>query len=167
MGRRYTDEEKARVRVVLASNEGNVYKTAQDTGILRETIQLWKKKWEKDGVPEVIEKLTGEIVDSYVFDAERVRNITIIELEKRVRAGEISTKELIIAFGVLEDKITRAKGLNRNVKTVIHEMPDVRALGESLGKFLQEAIEAAKERHQDIIEVNADVAVQKALSEKN
>lgn len=159
----YSDEEKARILLILRTNDGNISKTARETLVPRETIKAWKKVWDTDGVPFHIEELTGTIVMDYVSDAERVRDLALVELEKRVKEGAVNVKDLYMMFGILEDKITRAKGLaTKRVETVV-ELPDIKELSQQLGSFIQGAISAASQRKRDIELSDGEQAVRLAL----
>jgi len=160
----YSDEEKAKVRFVLASNDGNLAKTARDTGISRDTIKSWNKIWLEEGTPEKYAKLEENYLNNYVADAERVRNLALKELELMIRKDDVKFRDLIVAFGILEDKITRAKGLATNRIETVVQMPDLKELGTQLGSFIQEALEAAKDRRREIVEVDSDIVVKKALT---
>lgn len=168
MARRFTDEEKAKTKVILDANNGNVAKTAREMGISRETVQKWKQKWDKEGLPEQVTELLAITADQYLQDCERVRNLTLQELEARIRQQDsklVTTRDLIVAYGILEDKIARTKGSDiKRTETVVH-MPDVKELGSNLGKFIAASLEAARERQQTLNTVNTEIAVQRALEQ--
>lgn len=164
--RKYTNEDKARVVVALSANDDNVYRTAKDLGIPRETVKHWKKLWDETGVPNEIGILTETITIDYISDMERIRDMTLREIEDRIRIGgeNVKTKDLIVMFGILEDKITRARGLaTKRVETVV-EMPDVRELGSQLGTFIRASLETAYERRREIVELDSQQAIKLALT---
>ena len=152
MGRRYTNEEKARVRYLLELSDWNVRRTAADTGVPRETIANWKRLWQNGGTPEAIENIAVEIATDYIADAEYVRDAALRRLRQRVDDPEITTKDLYTMYGILTDKIDRAKGLVTKNQKVVVEMPDLKELGTQLGTFLAGALSAAQQRQGEIIE---------------
>ncbi len=164
MSRRYTDEDKARVIVVLATNNNNVYRTAKDMGIPRETIKKWNADWKRDGIPEHLLSLSEQAATGYLFDAERLRDKALRVLESKVDEGDVNTKDLYTMFGILDDKITRARSLTKpnKTETTIH-MPDLKELTEKLGSYVMASVEAAQQRKIETIQADAKQAIQYAL----
>lgn len=152
---RYSDADKGRVYVALQINEGNIERTHRETGVPAQTIRDWRKQWERDGVPPEIVQAADDATDNFVEDAVRVRNKALRELERQVDGQEMKGRDLIVAVGVLDDKLTRAKGLptSRSEQTVVAiDAAQVRA---QLTGFVRGALEMAREREADIIEVEA------------
>lgn len=151
----YSDEEKAFVYLTLVTNDWNIYRTAKDTGIPRGTIQDWKQIWEKEGVPPELEEIASQVATSFVEDAEKVRNAALKVLYDRVRTNDITTKDLYMIVGILDDKITRGRTLVKRSEPLVVELPDIKELSNNLGMFLHQALEAAQTRQGEIIEAEA------------
>lgn len=160
--RAYDDGDRARVHTLLVTNEGNVDRTARETGIPPATVRLWKKKWEKDGPPtEVMERAVQEATD-FVNQAMGTRFEAIVLL--RAKLPEASARDLATIVGILDDKITRARGLATGRVEHVHNtpaLPPPEELGQILGDYLHRAVGAARRR--DAVVIDAEEPAQKAL----
>jgi transposase-like protein len=153
---RYTDEDKARVFVVLGANDGNVKRTARETGIPENTVRRWRDEWKKEGPPSV--EHVEEAVGDFVNDAERVRNKALLAIEKKIPDAKVS--ELNNTVGILTDKIDRARGLvDRRV--VEHQLPSPDDIRAALGAFADEMQKLSRQREAEI--VDAEIVEQPAL----
>jgi len=156
----YTEQDMATVYVTLMTNEGNVKRTARETGMPESTVRRWRDEWEKNGPPrmEEVEAAIGNFLEA----TERVRNKALLEIERQIEAGELKNAALVTAFGVLTDKIDRAKGIGSRVE---HEHRLALPSHEELASLMVGAVEAAKiaarERDEEIID--AEVIEQPAL----
>lgn len=149
--RTYSEEDKARVFVVLATNQGNVKRTARDTGIPISTVRSWKVEWEETGtppLPEVVEVAAGEFLD----DAERVRAKALIELERKI--PDATPSALVATVGMLTDKIQVVKGLATSRQEHTHALPPAEEMAKTLSEAFSAAIEAARTRDADIVEAD-------------
>jgi transposase-like protein len=144
----YTDEELARLYVTLASNEGNVKRTARDTGIPESTVRRWKTEWETNGPPAV--EAVEQAVSTFTEDAERVRNKALKAIEEKIPGAKVG--ELTTLVGVLDDKITRARGLPTGRVEYAHALPPADEIREALTAIFQGAVQAAADRELDIID---------------
>lgn len=106
----YTDADRARVHVALQINDGNIKRSARDTGIPVATVRDWKRKWESEGVPEGVAEAQTEAVDTFTENASRVRDKALARLEQVIDNTD-RPKDLATVIGILDDKITRARGL--------------------------------------------------------
>lgn len=146
----FSDEDKARVLATLAANNGNVKRTAAECKVSPAAIRSWRGKQQHgQGVAQV---LVDEAVDQFVEAAARVRNLALEKLEEKVRAGDVKASELVTIVGVLDDKVTRAKGLPTSRVETSAALPDAQHLRELMSGFVEGAIRAAEQRHSDIIE---------------
>jgi len=146
----YSDEDKAQILATLAANGGNVKRTARETGASPAAIRGWKGKQEQGR--GIAPALIDEAVDAFVEAAARVRNLALERLEEKIRAGDVKASELVTIVGVLDDKVTRAKGLPTSRVETQSALPDAQHLRELMSGFVEGAIRAAEQRHSDIIE---------------
>lgn len=156
--RTFSEADKARVLVTLASNDGNVKRTARETGVAPATVRKWRDQQRTastgQGVapasPLAIAKATGVFLD----DVQSTRNRALALLDARIRAGDIKTGELITAVGVLDDKHRLGAGLaNANVNhTHTHVLPSPDELRNVLLPFVQQGIADAARRHEEILD---------------
>ena len=152
--RLYTDHDKARVYAQLVINDGNTYRTSKDTGIPNNTIRDWVKLWEADGPPAAIEMEATEELNSYIAEAEDTRMMTLTQIKKLIpQAGVKELGALNAIQGTLTDKIDRAKGMVMNKTEVKHSLPSAEEAAKFMSGFLKATVDMAKEREQDIIDV--------------
>ena len=152
----YTDEDFARLYVVLTANEGNIKRTSRETGIPESTVRRKRDEWQREGPPNV--ENVEEAVGDFVTDAERVRNAALLAIEKKIPDAKVS--ELNNTVGILTDKIDRARGLvDRRV--VEHQLPSPDSIREALGTFAAEMQRMAQQREAEI--VDAEIVEQPAL----
>lgn len=155
---RYSDSDKARVANVLAMNDGNIKRTSRETGVPENTVRDWRNAWAKDGPPATVEQLRTAELDRYVEATSRVRDLALQRLEEVIPDTK-SARELATTFGILDDKLTRAKGLptsrQEQVGLSITMTPD--ALGTALSAWAEQAAIQSAQRRADIIEVEAEV----------
>lgn len=151
----YTDAEMARVYVTLTTNDGNIKRTARDTGVPASTVRQWRNRWEAEGPPPM--ELVEAEVQGFLDEAIAVRGMSLRVLRKKVELLEkdpdrVKVAELTTLMGVLDDKITRAQGLATGRVEHVHRLPSPDEIRAALGGLAQGAIEAAKARQADIID---------------
>lgn len=157
----YPEAKRAEVFVLLEANDGNVKRTARDTGIPPSTVRKWRDDWAKGvGVPSVdmVKASSGEFVD----EATRVRNLALVELERKL--PDASAAHLANIIGTLDDRISRAKGVADKVTEHKITLPSREEIVLALQGLQQQAIEVATMREQEIVE--AEVIEMKALPRK-
>lgn len=151
---RYTGEDRARVFAALTESEGNVKRTARNTGVPASTVRDWKVEWAKGGVDaETIEALPAIITD-FVEDATRVRDKLLVRLEQLADRDGLTAREIIPAMGMLTDKIRAYKGLDAVREH--HHTVEIPAFDELQGKLdgaIKELVAAGQERQRVINEV--------------
>ncbi|MDE2098590.1 MAG: transposase [Patescibacteria group bacterium] len=154
----YSDQDKARVYVALTANNGNVKRTVRDTGIPESTVRNWKREFEKNPPPQdqVEAELSG---GDYISDLEQTRNEALATLRRKIPA--MNGSQLGVVFGILEDKLTRARGLATERTEHVHKLPSAEELALAGQMLAQGALQAAKQRQQEIVE--AEVREQPAL----
>jgi transposase-like protein len=156
----YTDQDKARAFSLLEMNEGNVKRTARDLGMPISTLRRWRDEWDHDRMIPAAEDIiqsTGEFLE----DAERVRDLSLVAIEAKIRKGEGTLAQLTTVVGVLDDKIARAKGLADRVTEHRITLPSRDEIVAALSGMQQSALAAAQQRQEEI--VDAEVVEQKAL----
>lgn len=160
--RTYDDGDRARVHTLLVTNDGNVDRTARDANIPPATVRLWKQKWQKEGPPQAVLEQAVEEATNFVNQAMGTRFEAIVLL--RAKLPDASARDLATIIGILDDKITRAKGLaTGRVEHVanVPALPPPEALGELLGDYLQRALGAARRR--DAVVIDAEEPASRAL----
>lgn len=164
----YTDDELARLYVALTANEGNVKRTARDTGVPESTVRKYKKQWETEGPPQATEAVEKAVTD-FTVDAERVRNKALLSIEEKIPGAKVG--ELTTLVGVLDDKIMRARGLAVGRVEHVHKLPPAEEIKAVLGAVFQGSLEAAAQREGEIVDVQViqveEQAPQKALPAGN
>lgn len=149
--RKYTDQDRARVNLALTVNQGNIKRTARETGIPVSTVRLWKKELEENGPSTEVALLTEEQADQFVQDSERVRGKMLSALEEAVDRGDVKARELITGVGVLTDKINVARGLTRG-QGETRPAIEPAAMRELARGLVEGAVAAAKRREEEIEE---------------
>lgn len=149
---KFNDSERARVYVVLTANDGNVKRTARETGVPESTVRRWKKEFETNP-PDIdnVEVAVGDFVET----AERVRWLALEQLEKKLRAGDASVRDLTVLVGVATDKLDRARGVAAKVEHV-HSLPSADELRGALSAVVEGMIEAATTRQDEIDIIDGD-----------
>lgn len=166
----YSPEDKARVYVVLVTNEWNVKRTARDTGLPENTVRRWAKEW-KDNPPHIDDAVTEAVIE-YVGEMEQTRNLALKRMYERLASPNVKDQgtlpQIATVFGVLQDKIDRANGIgNNSTVTHRHELPSPDEIRATLGALV-ESVQAGhiirEEEIEDaeIIEVPALPAAQQA-----
>ncbi len=150
---KYTQADMARVYVALRANGGNMQKTANEEGVPLTTIRDWRIKWDRgEGIPE------GDIMDvaydDFIVNLEQARNKAIIMIDqgldnldpKKLSLSDL--KNLAVVVGVLDDKFTRAKGLDRDRNLhVHHHLPSADELRGLMGDFVQGQIDSSQDEN--------------------
>lgn len=149
--------DRARVYAELEANEGNIKRTARNTGVPISTVRDWKQEWANGGVDTATVEALPAVVIDFVQDATRVRDKLLIRLEQLADKGDLSAREIVPALGMLTDKIRAYKGLDA-VREHHHtvEIPVLDELEAKLGSALKELVAAGQKRQQvidDVIEL--------------
>lgn len=149
----WSDEDKARAYVALAANDGNVKRTAREIGVPENTLRRWRDDWQQNGPPQTedVEMAMGEFLE----EASNLRGRALLALKLKVEQlikdpKAVKVAELTTLVGVLDDKITRASGLATSRTEHVHTLPSPDEIREALGQVFQGALDAAKQRAEDI-----------------
>lgn len=159
----YTQADRASVLVVLTTNQGNVARTARDTGLPEATIRDWKQEWEANGIPTELLEHVEEQADNIVEDMERVRYKTLQLLEARLPEAR-DVKSLATVFGIMDDKIRLARGLATSRSTTTVELPAPEKMAEMFKAIIMGGLQAQQTRADDIADVVIEQAPKKALN---
>ncbi len=154
----YDDAAKAEAYVVLAANEGNVKRTSRDTGVPVSTLRRWRDEWARQESLPAVEHLDVAIGD-FADKAESIRWKALVELDRQLPTAKPG--DLIKIIGILDDKITRARGLADRTVEHRHLLPSADELRELVSGFAEATRQAALERADDIID--AEVVEQAPL----
>lgn len=153
--REYTPEDRARAYVVLQTNEGNLKRTARETGIPEPTIRRWRNEWAEGGPPNL--DLVEAVVVEHVEAMEEVRNLALLRIRERLESPDKKDQgtlpQLGTVYGILTDKIDRARGIG-NTSTHEHKLtlpsPDeIRASLTALVQGVQEGHALREEEIED------------------
>lgn len=148
----YTEADKARIYVVLTANDGNVKRTARELGFPESTVRNFKREFETNPPsPQAVEARDIAAGD-YTGDLEQIRQELATALRKQI--PEMKGKDLAVALGIVDDKLTRARGLATERTETVHRLPSAEELALAGQILAQGAIEAARQRQQEIMEAN-------------
>ena len=121
----YTAEDKARAYVILSSNDGNLKRTARDTGIPEPTIRRWRNEWASEGPPQT--DLVEKAATDYVGEMEGTRDLALQRIRERLESSNVKDQgtlpQLATVFGILTDKIDRARGIADKRVEHVHALP--------------------------------------------
>lgn len=145
---KYSDKDRARVYLELVVNQGNVRRTARNTGVPEPTVRGWKRHWADEGPPPMDE--VEEVATDFFTAAEKVRDEALSEMRKKIPHATPSA--LVAMVGMLTDKITIARGLATSRVEHTYELPSSEELRVLVQGFVQGAIEASKARRGEIID---------------
>lgn len=166
MSRSYSEADLARLYVVLETNAGNVKKTARDTQLPESTVRDYKKRWETEG-PPVISKEIEEAVAEYAASMETTRDLALRRIHERLESPDQKTQgtlpQLATVFGVLTDKIDRARGIADKTVEHKHTLPSPDEIRATLAQVVSGALEAHTEREEEIIDAEFEEAQPPAL----
>jgi transposase-like protein len=158
---KYTEEDKARVFVLLQANDGNVKRTARESGLPENTVRRWRNEFNDEGPPST--EMVEQAASDFVATAERIRNKALDWAEEMIdqRDAKVKMNDLNNLAGTLQDKIDRAKGLDAKRVDVQHHLPSADEARELLRGFVQEMAVASAGRDAEILE--AEIVEQAAL----
>lgn len=156
----YDDAFKANAFAQLEVNEGNIKRTARALGIPPSTLRRWRDEWDAAKNLPTAEDLIAATGD-FIEDAERVRDLSLRVLEEKLRLGQGTVAQVATVLGVLDDKISRAKGLADRVTEHKITLPSRDEIVAALEGLQNSAIEAATLRDEEV--EDAELVEPKAL----
>jgi transposase-like protein len=146
----YDEVSRARVYTTLLANEGNVKRTARETGVPESTVRSMKKQFEEN--PPSLEAVE-EAVGDFLTDAKRVRNKAVLEIERQIDGRELRGGALVATVGMLDDKITRVEGVvSKSQVDHVHHLPSAEEARGLLGGLLTGAIESGRVRQAELVD---------------
>lgn len=150
----YTAEDKARAYVILQTNEGNLKRTARDTGIPEPTIRRWRNEWASQGAPPL--DMIEEAATDMVTEAEKVRDLSLQRIRERLESDNVKDQgtlpQLATVFGIVTDKIDRARGIADKRVEHVHALPspeDIRGALVALVQGVQQGHAVREEEIED------------------
>ncbi len=155
----YTDAALANLYVTLVTNEGNVKRTSRDTGMPESTVRRYKQMWEQEGPPKLDD--IEQAVTDYLTEAEETRNLALSKMKERIEKGDGTLAQLATVFGVLSDKIDRARGLADRRVEHVHALPSPDDIRATLGALVQSVQAGHIIREEEI--TDAEIIEQPAL----
>jgi hypothetical protein len=165
MARRvYTEKDQARVAVLLQGNEGNIKRTARETGVAISTVRGWKQRWELEGYPEAVEAAIPEVRQDYLLSLKEIVALAADRLKDVLQApgSKISAKDLAWIVSITGDKIRIIEGQPTSRHETVHALPPVEEYREKMRGFLAEIVEAADIRQAEVIDVGLAEEVEEA-----
>jgi len=121
----YSADDKARAYVVLQTNEGNLKRTARDTGIPEPTIRRWRNEWAAEGPPPL--DSIQEAATDMIGEAEKVRDLSLKRIRERLESDNVKDQgtlpQLATVYGIVTDKIDRARGIADKRVEHVHALP--------------------------------------------
>jgi transposase-like protein len=121
----YSAEDKARAYVILQTNEGNLKRTARDTGIPEPTIRRWRNEWASEGPPPLDQ--VEEAATDWLSNAESVRDLSLRRIRERLESDNVKDQgtlpQLATVYGIVTDKIDRARGIADRRVEHVHALP--------------------------------------------
>ena len=146
----YSSDDRMSVYLALVSNDGNVKRTARDTGFSETTVRRWKKEFDanppdREAVVEAVES------GAYVDKLRSTRDEALTHLRKKI--PEASARDLGTIYGILEDKLARIDKIgNDNEHHHFHHLPPAEEVAQLLTGLGQGAISDTRQRQTELAE---------------
>jgi hypothetical protein len=136
------------------TNEGNVYKTAKELGMPQNTLRAWRDSWEENGPPKKIEKMVEGEINAFIMQAEEVIDLSLERMKALIPETDVKNiGALGTIVGILNDKVTRAKGLPTHKTEVVHKLPSPDEFKIGLAQYAKTMRELQKNREVEIHDV--------------
>ena len=146
----YTSDDRITVYLALVSNDGNVKRTARDTGFSETTVRRWKKEFDtnppdREAVVEAVE--SGDYVDKL----RSTRDEALKWLRKKI--PDASARDLGTIYGILTDKLARIEQVGSDTEHHhFHHLPPSDEVAELLTGLSQGAISDTRRRQTELEE---------------
>jgi transposase-like protein len=147
----YSEQDKARVFLALAANDGNVKRTARETGVPETTVRNFKREFEDNPPSQELVRQEFETGD-YVAELETLRKELSVALRRKI--PDMTGHQLAVSYGIIDDKLTRARGLATSRTEHVHTLPSAEELALAGQMLATGAIEAARQRQAELAESN-------------
>ena len=143
----YSEQDKARVFLALTANDGNVKRTARETGVPETTVRNFKREFEDNPPSQEIVQQEFETGD-YIAELETLRKELAVALRKKI--PDMAGNQLAVSYGIIDDKLTRARGLATSRTEHVHTLPTAEELALAGQMLATGAIEAARKRQEEL-----------------
>lgn len=150
----YDDSTKARVYTALTANEGNVKRTARETGVHESTVRRWKEEFKTNPPPlEVLEAAQ----EDWLTEQKEVRGLALQRIKERLQSDDKKEQgtlpQLATVYGVIDDKVTRVEGPGQRAQVDhYHHLPSAEEAREMLGGLLTGAIDSGRTRQAELVD---------------
>jgi transposase-like protein len=161
--RKYSEEQRAEVFTLLTVHEGNVKRTARESGIPEQTVRDWKKLWERKGLPATVSEVLPEVMNEKVTKYESVRDKALDIALDRLDDPKTTAKDATWIAGVMTDKIRLLKGEVTSRTESVQSGPSAIEVGEALAAALQQAFAAQELREAEIVDAEYEEQAPVAL----
>lgn len=146
----YTDEDRAAVLAELAVNDGNVKRTARALGIPVPTVRRWRDNWVREGVPPETSAALEVASNDFLEDAKRIQHKLLVVLEHKVDSGDVTTRDVSTALGILTDKIRAYQQVPTGKVEHVFQLPPPEEIRALFASAVEGVVTAAKVRAAEI-----------------
>jgi len=150
VNRVYTDEDRAAVLAELAVNDGNVKRTARALGVPTPTVRRWRDNWVRDGVPPETSSAVPAVAGDFVETATRIQHKLLVVLEKKVDEGDVTTRDVSTAIGILTDKLRAYQQVPTGKVEHVFQLPPPAEIRALFASAVEGVVTAAKVRAAEI-----------------
>jgi transposase-like protein len=150
VNRVYTDEDRAAVLAELAVNDGNVKRTARALGVPVPTVRRWRDNWVREGVPPETSQALVPAAGNFLEDATRIQHKLLIVLEKKVDDGDVTTRDVSTALGILTDKIRAYQQVPTGKVEHVFQLPPPEEIRALFASAVEGVVAAAQNRAAEI-----------------
>ena len=161
--RKYTEEQRAEVFTMLTIHDGNVKRTARESGIAEQTVRDWKKLWERRGLPANVSEVLPAIMDAKVNQYEEVRDKALGIALERLDDPKTTAKDATWIAGVMTDKIRLLRGEVTSRTENVNNGPSTAEVGEAIAAALHQAFAAQELREAEIVDAEFEEQAPRAL----
>lgn len=133
MGSQYTDDVRVNCAIVWLTY-GNVSKTAEATGISRQTIGDWQKK---DWWIDLVSKIRQEKKQEFDSGFSRIIEKSMKSIESQLDADTVSARDAATIMGITFDK---RQVLNNRPTNISGKALDINKLQGEFSKFMEDRI---------------------------
>lgn len=136
MSKTYTDDQRIAALAALASNGGNLAKTARQTGISRMTLREWQAS-DLNDLPEVA-TLKAEFTGSFIEKVKSAREV-FIDRMVALAPDEKDMFKLAGAFKIVNDaaRLEAGEATQRSEVRTVDEDPERQRLARAAAEALE------------------------------
>ncbi len=132
----YTDEQRVGALALLAANSGNIRKTSRETGISRNTLEVWQGS-ELANEP-IVAEVKQQLVGSFIEKAKSAREL-ILDRLVQLAPEEKDMFKLAGAFKIVNDaaRLESGEATTRNEVRRVDEDPERARLARAAADALE------------------------------